>query len=391
MNVAQPGWYPDPAGTPQTYRYFDGAQWSETTTTDPSAPPPGAGSPPPAPPTVPVPPASAPPPPPPTQELPEVPGAAPTQVGPGWLGNQQAGPAPGGYGDVPPPPGTGGGFTGGLSPMPPTSGGSTGGNGGKVALIAVAAVVLLLIIGLGGFFGVRALTGGDTKDDDRAADDQTSQAEEGSEGETEEPSDEPTAAPPSTPAPGSASCHSGSPAVLDDQAGSDRLTGVGISMPRIDGYTVEGDAGGAPWMSPYFTWGYDVIAQEMLIESSVGGGWISMYAVGGVSTEWGSPEEAARAVMECMAPNTDFYSGYTGHEEVSSTAVDVAGAESAWSHVADIHNDDPDLTVTGDRAQVVVVDTGDDEIYGMYISVVPLDDTDMYAQQEEIADQLRVE
>ena len=27
MSVPKPGWYPDPAGTPQTYRYWDGDAW----------------------------------------------------------------------------------------------------------------------------------------------------------------------------------------------------------------------------------------------------------------------------------------------------------------------------------------------------------------------------
>lgn len=40
--MPSPGWYPDPAGTPGRYRYWDGQAWSETTTTDPAAtPPPG--------------------------------------------------------------------------------------------------------------------------------------------------------------------------------------------------------------------------------------------------------------------------------------------------------------------------------------------------------------
>ena len=41
--MPSPGWYPDPAGTPGRYRYWDGQAWSETTTTDPAAtPPPGS-------------------------------------------------------------------------------------------------------------------------------------------------------------------------------------------------------------------------------------------------------------------------------------------------------------------------------------------------------------
>ncbi|WP_181410643.1 DUF2510 domain-containing protein [Nocardioides humi] len=30
------GWYPDPAGAPDTYRYWDGQAWSQMTTTQPS-------------------------------------------------------------------------------------------------------------------------------------------------------------------------------------------------------------------------------------------------------------------------------------------------------------------------------------------------------------------
>jgi len=39
--MAQSGWYPDPAGTPNRYRYWDGTRWSDETTDDPRTPPPG--------------------------------------------------------------------------------------------------------------------------------------------------------------------------------------------------------------------------------------------------------------------------------------------------------------------------------------------------------------
>ncbi|WP_307833211.1 DUF2510 domain-containing protein, partial [Pimelobacter simplex] len=34
--VTNAGWYPDPAGAPDTYRYWDGQAWSQMTTTQPS-------------------------------------------------------------------------------------------------------------------------------------------------------------------------------------------------------------------------------------------------------------------------------------------------------------------------------------------------------------------
>ena len=41
--MSLPGWYPDPAGTPNRFRYWDGRTWSSDTTDDPAAGPIGAG------------------------------------------------------------------------------------------------------------------------------------------------------------------------------------------------------------------------------------------------------------------------------------------------------------------------------------------------------------
>ncbi len=42
--MATPGWYPDPGGAPDQYRYWDGSQWSEGTSDTPGGPPPGTGA-----------------------------------------------------------------------------------------------------------------------------------------------------------------------------------------------------------------------------------------------------------------------------------------------------------------------------------------------------------
>jgi hypothetical protein len=39
--MAAAGWYPDPAGVPERYRYWDGSRWSSVTTDDPRRPAPG--------------------------------------------------------------------------------------------------------------------------------------------------------------------------------------------------------------------------------------------------------------------------------------------------------------------------------------------------------------
>jgi Protein of unknown function (DUF2510) len=43
MPEAFPGWYPDPAGVPGRYRYWDGSRWSTITTDEPHQPLPSAG------------------------------------------------------------------------------------------------------------------------------------------------------------------------------------------------------------------------------------------------------------------------------------------------------------------------------------------------------------
>lgn len=42
--MAANGWYPDPAGAPDTYRYWDGRQWSAETTGNPRTPPPASAA-----------------------------------------------------------------------------------------------------------------------------------------------------------------------------------------------------------------------------------------------------------------------------------------------------------------------------------------------------------
>lgn len=45
--MSQTGWYPDPGGEPNRYRFWDGRSWSAQTTHDPRQPAPGLGAPPP--------------------------------------------------------------------------------------------------------------------------------------------------------------------------------------------------------------------------------------------------------------------------------------------------------------------------------------------------------
>ena len=79
------------------------------------------------------------------------------------------------------------------------------------------------------------------------------------------------------------------------------------------------------------------------------------------------------------------------NKDLENDEFEVEGAESAWLLKSELHVDNPDLEVTGDLAYVVVVDTGDDEEYGLYISVVPLGAKKLAGQQQKVSGQLKVE
>ena len=65
--MSSPGWFPDPGGVPNLYRYWDGQAWTDQFTSQPGGPPPAApgqgqpGGPPPAAPGQGQPPGAAPP------------------------------------------------------------------------------------------------------------------------------------------------------------------------------------------------------------------------------------------------------------------------------------------------------------------------------------------
>ena len=366
--MTQAGWYPDPAGQPQTYRYWDGSTWSDATTGDPYAPPPGPPAPPPPPPDAPTPPTPP-------------PGA--TVLAPGAT--------PGGYGAVPPapvaPPGTGYGqppYGGGYAATTPSAGGSS-----RIVLIAVAAAVVLVLLGVGGFLGIRALTGDDNDGGGAASDSHTVPTPD-----TTVPTSpglttptEPTA--PSSPdssGPTEQQCKGGIPDPTR-KPNDRRILGGGLSIPVPNGYTAETQ------YSVAFTWADDFTPLQKVIEQNdqAQTGWVSIYGVGGLRKTNGftDPAQAAEAVMECMAASADLYQDFTGRTDVSSGAITVDGKD-AFQVTAELRVDNPDLDVEGDVAEVVVVDTGDPDTFGLFLSVVPIGNQQLIDQQTAFTDQIRV-
>jgi hypothetical protein len=307
--VTNAGWYPDPAGAPDTYRYWDGQAWSQMTTTQPSAP--AAPAPPPQQPQQPQQPA--------TSYAPQ-----PPQYQPAW------------------------------SPTPPPGG---KGGGSRTVLVVVAAIVVLAILGVGGFFGIRALTGDDSpKGGDDAAGG---------------PSDGPSQTIRAT----GIQCTGGKPApTTDPGTAPTSISGGGLTIPLLDGYTVDPD------VSRALTFADDIPVQYAQVEAK----WVSEYAVGGLPRANGfdSTEQAAEVVMQCLTTNKDVYAGFSGRKDLTREKTTVDG-KPAYRITSEIRVDNPDVTAEGDVTSVIVVDTGDAASYGVFLGVVPIGDSTRIAQEEQ--------
>lgn len=376
------GWYPDPAGAPDTYRYWDGQSWSQMTTSHP----PAAAQPTPQPPQQP--------------QQPTPPAAAPTQFPP----QQPQQPNQGGYGAVPQPqqpqptPGYGaGGFSGGPGgPGPggypqqqwsPTPSGSSGGGSGKTIGIVIAAVLTLVLLGVGGFFGVRALTGDD--DGDKSANDPT-RSESSDATESSDPTDgsDPTesstdASSSSTIAPTGIQCTGGTPKPATDPGKNPpALTGGGLTIPRLGGFTVDiGFSDALPFAD-------GIIVQY----ANVTDNWVTEYAVGGLSKANGftSTDQAAEIIMQCLTMNDLVYKGFDSRKDQKREAVTLDGM-SGYSITSEIRVKDSEVTVEGDVTTVIVLDTGDADSYGVFIGVAPIGDTAKIAQAERVAKSIKAD
>jgi len=376
--VTQAGWYPDPAGQPQTFRYWDGSSWSEQTTGDPYAPPPVPPAPPPPPPTQP-PPIQ----PPSTQPPPTAPPTSYGQVPPPTvLAGGPTPPSP--YGPQPP-------FGGGFPPSPATSGSRSP---ALVIGLVVGAVLLLVGLSVAGFLSYRALA--DDDDNDAGGTDRTTATDPTPTDTT--PTDptptDPTATDPTATDTGSTGstptdqqCLGGVPTPsVTPREDANRVSGGGLSIPVPEGYTAE------VAYATFFTFADNFTPLQKTIEQSDNLGWVSIYGVGGLRKANGfdDPAEAAEAVVACMAGSPDLYNHFTGREDLSSGAITIDGRE-AFQITSELRVDDPDLTVEGDVSQVIVVDTGDAETFGLYITVVPIGDEELIAQQQAAVARIRAD
>lgn len=347
VRVTNAGWYPDPAGAPDTYRYWDGQAWSQMTTTQPSSG--GAAS------SAPAAPATPPPAPtlPPTAATALPPAQPPYQ--PQHQQQYQQQPT---WNPTPPPGGTGG-----------TGGGSTG----KTVGIVVAAVLVLALLGVGGFFGIRALSGDDDGDGgDKKADDPTSQTSDG-------PTDETS----STVRPTGIQCTGGKPEpTTPPDPSATTLTGGGLTIPHLDGYTTDAA------QSPAHTYADGFIAQ---IAEVVPKKWISLYGVGAIPRAHGfeGVDSTAEIIMQCLTTNDQIYRGFSERTDLKREEITVDG-KPGYRITSEIRVTGQGLPIEGDVATVVIVDTGDPASYGVFVGVAPIGDDARIAQEEQVVEEISV-
>lgn len=307
---------------------------------------------------------------------PPPPSAAPPPPPPGFESYAAIGPlrspAPSGAGGaVPPPP-------------PPSPGNGSGRTFGYL----LVAVLLTLALGVGTFFVVRGLIDeSDPAAGRSAAGVPSTQQQPGpgiGGGPSEGPSDEAVPAEPFTEVePTVQQCTGGLPdrGVTGQQGRF--MTGGGLQVPTPEGFEPVLD------QSLAFTFADGVYAPSKLVEQGATTGWVAVYALGSLSRGNGfeSPRQAAETVVTCMSQSSVFYSNFTGSTSIGSEETAVDG-DPAWDLTQEIRVDNPELTVEGDVVRVVVVDTGDPASYGLFVSVVPIGDQGLIAEQDAAVGEL---
>ncbi|WP_323791557.1 DUF2510 domain-containing protein [Nocardioides sp.] len=377
--MATAGWYPDPSGHPGAFRYWDGGRWGETLADHPYGPPPGGATPTPPPP----------------------PGGFENTAAIGPL--RPTDPESSEAGAVPPPPPPPGPSTPAYgTPLPAMSEQAAQAEQAdkrrrpvRTLLLLLLAILATLLIGVASFVVVRDLI-----EDDAGAASSDQPSSTSATPAAEDPTLDPSTAVPA-PEPGPEEPAVGVPVEPLDptvEQCSGGLPDRGVEAPQEEALAgggievwVPGDFAPVLEQAAAFTFADGVTARSKLVEQSETSGWVAVYAAGALSRANGfdSPAQAAEVVAACVTQSTSFYSSISGLAELGSTEV-VLDGRSAWELTHEVRIDDPALTVEGDVIKVVVVDTGDEATYGLFLSVVPIGDRAMLDEQDAAVESLRV-
>jgi len=359
--VAAPGWYPDPESMSRE-RFWDGGAWTAQvrdtgTQVRPAMPagPDGPPTPDQAAPTVvgrdPVRPPADPSDPDapfrpfnPSAPLPDLEALDAREAA---ERTRMPGPPPGGA-----PPAARARYVAPGTPAGPTRGRRTG--------LLVGLLVLAILV-VGGGLAAFLLLGGD--DDETATD--------------PDPSTAPTA--PSASPRRADLCDSGDSLAKERQPDDGRVLGGGLSFEPPPGYDY----------SKGLSFEYGFTLAPRAVDKPIRGGYTSTYAVASLDRrDFGTLEQAATSAAECYASG-DFYLDplptYVPGDTETLT-VDGRDAVSAGGELQLV--DEP---IPGGDVQVIVVDTGDPETFGVFVGDQILGDADLLAEREQVVSGLRVE
>ncbi|MGI5951274.1 MAG: DUF2510 domain-containing protein [Brooklawnia sp.] len=156
---------------------------------------------------------------------------------------------------------------------------------------------------------------------------------------------------------------------VTDQGNDGRLHSDKLSVEMIPGWRYD---------SFYLQW----VSDTHTVIDFVRDGWISNIGVGTLNAVDGfvSPETSARQTLECFA-SSGYYLNYTHRVDLINEATTVSGYP-AWRMRSEVHIDSGYMPeIDGDVVDIIVVDLGDPERMGLFVSSVTIGDT---ARQEKV-------
>lgn len=259
------------------------------------------------------------------------------------------------------------------APDAPRSYGGRASGGGRVTwlIVAIAALVLLGIVGWLVFGGQRDGGGfADVPEDTNSAAPTVTGWDETS---------KPT--PPPTTEAALVDCPITSVNDISDQRNDGRMRGGGLSFEkiRVIGWNDE---------NLYLQWVSDFNSQVTQVRP----GWMSNVGVGQLNAVDGfdNPQVAARQSMECFA-SSGYYSGFTHRIDLMDEATTVDGYP-AWRLRSEVHIESAQMPeIDGDLVDIIVVDLGDPERMGIFVSSITIGDTTRQKLADDVIASLTVE
>jgi hypothetical protein len=341
---AQAGWYPDPGGGQDLYRYWDGRAWSAATSPNPSAPPPSQGllgSPAPS---------SA-------QPLGTTPGAG-TGYGTGSTyatGSTFGAGSTYGTGQT-----YGTGSTYGTGPGTGSAYAQYQQTAGKRSPVGwwLAGAALLVVLVVVAVVAVRAATGGGGV---------------------------------LAPLPGGQGSQNACPTPKENQTlppdpADGRVHGGPVSYPRL----------GAPWSAPEYDdrvpFGTDTQVQQVVVESNYNGrgsSWVASVLVAELQAGDGffSPEQGSQVVVKCILGA--FYGDAAVTSDVKVNEAATIDGHDAWVVESQLSFDIEGLATKGELLLVAIVSAG--ATSGLYYASIPDTRPELVKPAREALEQLEVD